>query len=87
MWRSVALLAAVGTVAVVTVPRAKSDDTPPAPGTYWVSTWGASAQPDSKRTFNDVTIRNIVHTSVGGKALRIRITNAFGGSPAPAGDA
>ena len=37
-------------------------------GTHWVTTWGASTQPDSRRTLNNVTIRNIVHISVGGAA-------------------
>ena len=56
-------------------------------GTHWVTTWGASTQPDSRRTLNNVTIRNIVHLSVGGPKVRLRITNAFGGYPAAAGDA
>src|SRR3954454_1342471 len=55
--------------------------------THWVTTWGASTQPDSRRTFNNVTVRNIVHISVGGPRVRLRITNAFGGYPAAAGDA
>ena len=62
----------------------------PAPadaGTHWVTTWGASTQPDSRRTLNNVTIRNIVHISVGGPRVRLRISNAFGGYPAAAGDA
>ena len=37
-------------------------------GTHWVTTWGASTQPDSRRTLNNVTIRNVVHISVGGTA-------------------
>ena len=56
-------------------------------GTHWVTSWGASTQPDSRRTFNNVTVRNIVHLSVGGPRVRLRITNAFGGYPAAAGDA
>ena len=60
----------------------------PAPAaTHWVTTWGASTQPDSRRTFNNVTIRNIVHISVGGPRIRLRISNAYGGYPAAAGDA
>src|SRR5215218_7843260 len=54
---------------------------------HWVTSWGASTQPDSRRTLNNVTIRNIVHLSVGGPRVRLRITNAYGGYPAAAGDA
>lgn len=35
--------------------------------------------------FSNQTIRNIVHTSVGGRALRIRLTNAFGKDPLEVG--
>jgi lysophospholipase L1-like esterase len=50
----------------------------------WVSSWGASQQvpepqnelpPDDLR---DVTVRQIVHLSVGGSAVRVHVTNAFG---------
>src|SRR3954453_23187850 len=58
-----------------------------AAATHWVTTWGASTHPDSRRTFTDVTVRNIVHISVGGPRVRLRITNAYGGYPAAAGDA
>jgi lysophospholipase L1-like esterase len=49
----------------------------------WVSTWGGSAMSPSAlvstvQTLDDQTVRNIVHTSVGGTALRIRVSNAFG---------
>ena len=49
----------------------------------WISTWGGSAMSPSAlvstvQTLDDQTVRNIVHTSVGGTALRIRVSNAFG---------
>ena len=56
-------------------------------GTHWVTTWGASIQPDSRRTFSNVTVRNIIHISVGGPRIRLRISNAYGGYPAADGDA
>src|SRR3954451_19686542 len=56
-------------------------------GTHWVTTWGASTQPDSRRTLTNLTIRQIVHISVGGSKVRLRISNAFGGYPAAPGDA
>lgn len=50
----------------------------------WVASWGASQQipepqnslaPDDLR---DATVRQIVHVSVGGSALRVHISNVFG---------
>lgn len=58
---------------------------PASAGTHWVTTWGASTQPDSRRTLTELTIRQVVHISVGGERVRLRISNAFGGY-APTGD-
>lgn len=50
----------------------------------WVASWGASQQipepqnslpPDNLR---DATVRQIVHLSIGGSALRVHVSNAFG---------
>ncbi|WP_427890700.1 SGNH/GDSL hydrolase family protein [Kribbella sp. GL6] len=45
-----------------------------------VTTWGA-ADDIAGGTLNDTTVRNILRTSVGGKDLRIRISNANGDQP------
>lgn len=42
-----------------------------------VVTWGASADRINKAV-TDQTVRNIVHTSVGGSGLRVSLSNAFG---------
>ncbi|MET8835942.1 SGNH/GDSL hydrolase family protein [Micromonospora sp. NPDC004540] len=42
-----------------------------------VVTWGASADRTSG-SFTDQTVRNIVHTSIGGTNLRISLSNVFG---------
>ncbi|MFI2783117.1 SGNH/GDSL hydrolase family protein [Streptomyces sp. ALB3] len=50
----------------------------------WVATWtGApvSAEPRSGQGYPGRTIRNIVHTSVGGDAARITVSNLFGAVP------
>jgi len=53
----------------------------------WVASWGASQQipepqnalpPDDLR---DATLRQIVHLSIGGSALRIHLSNRFGSEP------
>ncbi|MEP7005953.1 MAG: GDSL-type esterase/lipase family protein [Sphingomonas bacterium] len=49
----------------------------------WVPTWYASPEPspNAKALLNNQTVRQIVHVSAGGKQVRIRLSNAFGGSP------
>ncbi|MEV0024357.1 SGNH/GDSL hydrolase family protein [Streptomyces atroolivaceus] len=50
----------------------------------WVATWtGApvSAEPNAGQGYPGRTIRNIVHTSVGGDAARITLSNLFGAAP------
>jgi lysophospholipase L1-like esterase len=49
----------------------------------WVATWYASPSPGRAPTavLQDVTVREIVHTSAGGKAVRIRLSNAYGTKP------
>lgn len=52
----------------------------------WLGTWAASPQPPyengiSHDGFKNQTVRNIVHTSVGGDTLRVRVSNAFGSKP------
>lgn len=50
----------------------------------WVSSWGASQQiPEPQNAMpvddmRDATVRQIVHLSLGGSALRVHLSNAFG---------
>src|SRR5437867_1849550 len=53
----------------------------------WVVTWGASPAPQlptteemrtAKLEFENQTLREIVHTSIGGQTVRVRLSNAFG---------
>lgn len=55
--------------------------------TNWLASWGASPSPPlaeeaqmraAKFTFENQTLREIVHLSLGGKSLRIRLSNAYG---------
>jgi len=51
---------------------------------HWIGTWGASPQHwllGRLQSFENQSIRLIVHTSAGGKRVRIRISNAFGDQP------
>ncbi|HJT18022.1 MAG TPA: SGNH/GDSL hydrolase family protein, partial [Thermoanaerobaculia bacterium] len=50
----------------------------------WIGTWAASPQPHipaALKTFNNQTIRLIVHTSAGGSKARVRISNLYGDQP------
>jgi lysophospholipase L1-like esterase len=51
--------------------------------THWIGTWAAAAQPAGPRvqTYRNQTLRLIVHTSVGGAKIRIRISNDYGERP------
>src|ERR1700757_5487130 len=61
------------------------------PASEWVGTWAASpegtqvnaGQPGPGNT----TYRNIVHTSLGGSAVRVQLTNEFGTEPLTVGAA
>jgi lysophospholipase L1-like esterase len=74
---------------LVGVPRVWAD--PQAgPGTaaaHWVGTWAASPQLTEERNlppapgFSDVTLRQVLHVSIGGSRLRVRFSNAFGPTP------
>ncbi len=47
----------------------------------------APARPRAPREFNNQTVRMVVHTSIGGKRLRLQLTNPFGGAPVQVGAA
>jgi lysophospholipase L1-like esterase len=50
----------------------------------WVGTWATSAQPfvpASLQTYRNQSLRLIVHTSVGGLKVRIKISNTYGDGP------
>jgi lysophospholipase L1-like esterase len=55
----------------------------------WIGTWATAAQPalGAPVEYNDQTLRLIVHTSIGGDAVRVRFSNAFGSTPLEIGGA
>jgi lysophospholipase L1-like esterase len=57
--------------------------------THWVGTWGAAPAPqgDNAPKFSDQTLREIVHVSLGGDTIRVRLSNAFGPAEAEIGAA
>ena len=55
-----------------------------APGDGWIGTWATAPQaalPGNVETFRNQSVRLIVHTSAGGKKVRIKLSNTFGDQP------
>ena len=55
----------------------------------WITSWAASPIPPGPKaaSFADQTLRQRVRLSAGGRAIRVRLTNAFGSSPLAIGAA
>ncbi|WP_369372597.1 SGNH/GDSL hydrolase family protein [Promicromonospora sp. Populi] len=54
----------------------------PAGRSAWVGTWAAAANGGTSTDgYAGYTIRNLVHTSVGGDRVRVKLSNAFGTAP------
>src|SRR5665811_613068 len=53
---------------------------------HWVGTWGTAPSPSGapeqmrarKLEFTNQTVREVVHTSIGGDTVRVRLSNQFG---------
>jgi lysophospholipase L1-like esterase len=76
-WLLVAAVVVAGAVTLPTI-RVQADGF----GDGWVGTWGSSlGPPDSAflpaRSFENQTIRQVAHVSVGGRRVRIRLANTF----------
>jgi lysophospholipase L1-like esterase len=95
--RRLALFGLIGLFlcSLLVVPSGRAEARPeaarpgPAAGA-WVGTWATTptAVPASDGTaFEDQTIRQVIHASVGGDALRVRLTNEFGTGPLVVGEA
>ncbi len=69
------------TVSAGPAPQGSAD---PASSGSWVGTWAtapADAEPRTWSGFAGRTLRNVVHTSVGGTSARITLSNLFGTQP------
>lgn len=67
-----------------------SDAAPRRGREQWIGTWAAAPQhfiPQSLQTLRNQTLRLIVHTSVGGNKVRIKLSNIFGDQPLLIGSA
>lgn len=70
----------------VPMPPSPSAPVPSAAPASWVGTWGTAVQ-HGGRSFQDHTVRQIVHTSIGGDSARVRFSNEFGSGPLVIGSA
>jgi lysophospholipase L1-like esterase len=53
-------------------------------GKQWIGTWATASQPflpNSLQSYKNQSLRLIVHTSAGGRKVRIRISNTYGDGP------
>ncbi|MFI9718074.1 SGNH/GDSL hydrolase family protein [Streptomyces sp. NPDC052396] len=65
-------------------------EAPATPAGGWVGTWAAApafAEPNTGHGLPGFSLRNVVHTSVGGSAARVQFSNLFGDRPLAIGDA
>ena len=59
---------------------------------HWVGTWATppvvmAPTGEGSAAFNNQTLRQIVHISIGGRSVRVRLSNAFGPQPLAIGSA
>ncbi|MCL2582687.1 MAG: GDSL-type esterase/lipase family protein [Streptosporangiales bacterium] len=90
-WRRISGVAAtLPTVAILAVAASSGHPASAAPASagsaqataaQWTGTWAASPQKPERPGFANVTLRLIVHTTIGGNAARIRLSNEFGTRP------
>jgi lysophospholipase L1-like esterase len=87
--RALLLTGAVLAVSLAWV--APATGAPPAVAEHWVGTWGAGAGgprlPAYTTMFFNQTLRLVVHTSIGGNRVRIRLSNEMGSTPLAVGEA
>jgi lysophospholipase L1-like esterase len=82
--RRAVVLAGVALAAMLAAPRPSPAAKAP-PDEHWTATWGAASgdapQAASAQAFAGQTLRLVVHTSIGGNRVRIRLSNETGSRP------
>src|SRR5215468_2231380 len=74
----------VAVLALLTGPLVMADDGDRDRDPRWVATWATapvSQAPSAAVNLANQTLRQIVHISVGGDRVRIKVSNAFGTAP------
>jgi lysophospholipase L1-like esterase len=86
----VAIGAIVATAELCSTPALADGRAGERDGARWVATWATGpAGPNVGATpqFNNQTVRYIIHTSVGGNQVRVKLSNTFGADPLVIGSA
>ncbi|UJW30012.1 SGNH/GDSL hydrolase family protein [Saccharothrix sp. AJ9571] len=81
--RRILAAGAIVVAALGVVTASSNAQSPGLPGN-WVGSWAASPAagvPGTEGGYPNYSIRNLVHTSVGGASVRVRLSNAFGTKP------
>jgi lysophospholipase L1-like esterase len=84
------LLVFVAAIAGATNPGVASAGNSHQDAGNWIGTWATASQPSlpgNVQGFRNQSVRLIVHTSAGGKEVRIKISNAYGDRPLQIGGA
>ncbi|MEV6349830.1 SGNH/GDSL hydrolase family protein [Actinoplanes sp. NPDC051851] len=84
------LTASAGAAASAALPGTTNDEHGAGRAATWVATWAAvptTIPPTEPLVLANQTVRHVVHTSLGGDRLRIRLTNEFGDTPLRIGEA
>jgi lysophospholipase L1-like esterase len=87
--RELLALAGGAAAGVAVAPGAAAVAAPAPGGSSWVGTWAAvptTVPPGPPEVLENQTVRHVVHTSIGGGELRIRLTNEFGETPLRIGE-
>ena len=56
-------------------------------GMHWVGTWATTPAPAEGVAFSNQTLRMNARVSIGGRTLRVRLSNAYGNRPLSIGAA
>jgi lysophospholipase L1-like esterase len=85
------LIGTVATCTVATLTLTGSAVATDRPGS-WTGTWstavtGPATAPVPQTVFDNQTLRQIVHTSIAGRSLRVRLSNEYGTEPLTIGEA
>src|SRR5882757_2254711 len=81
-----ALIVALTAVAFTLIASASGQASASRPGHTWVGSWEAApvfGDPGAPQGYVGYSLRNVIHLSVGGSALRVHLSNGFGNVPLP----
>ncbi|HST83960.1 MAG TPA: hypothetical protein VLL08_19660, partial [Kineosporiaceae bacterium] len=90
--RATALAGLIALAATTLIGSTSANASASAGTASWVGSWstavtGAATAPQPETVFQDQTLRQIVHLSVGGNSVRVKLSNEYGDQPLVIGEA